>query len=97
MESYRSGHNGAVLKTVRAQAHRGSNPLLSAKNSTPKGVLFFYEFNLIRTGAVVNGLPVAVQSRDLASSAEEVESLALRQKQHTERCAVFLYFEHNIA
>ena len=30
MESYRSGHNGAVLKTVRAQAHRGSNPLLSA-------------------------------------------------------------------
>ncbi len=30
MESYRSGHNGAVLKTVRAKAHRGSNPLLSA-------------------------------------------------------------------
>ena len=30
MESYRSGHNGAVLKTVRAQVHRGSNPLLSA-------------------------------------------------------------------
>ena len=30
-ESYRSGHNGAVLKTVRGQPHRGSNPLLSAK------------------------------------------------------------------
>ena len=30
MESYRSGHNGAVLKTVRRQRHRGSNPLLSA-------------------------------------------------------------------
>ena len=30
MESYRSGHNGAVLKTVRAKVHRGSNPLLSA-------------------------------------------------------------------
>lgn len=31
MERYRSGHNGAVLKTVRRQRHRGSNPLLSAK------------------------------------------------------------------
>ena len=30
LESYRSGHNGAVLKTVRRQRHRGSNPLLSA-------------------------------------------------------------------
>ena len=30
MESYRSGHNGAVLKTVRAQVHAGSNPALSA-------------------------------------------------------------------
>ena len=29
-ESYRSGHNGAVLKTVREKSHRGSNPLLSA-------------------------------------------------------------------
>ena len=31
LESYRSGHNGAVLKTVRAQVHAGSNPALSAK------------------------------------------------------------------
>ena len=31
MERYRSGHNGAVLKTVRVQAHVGSNPTLSAK------------------------------------------------------------------
>ena len=30
MESYRSGHNGAVLKTVRRQRHGGSNPSLSA-------------------------------------------------------------------
>ena len=29
-ERYRSGHNGAVLKTVRVQAHVGSNPTLSA-------------------------------------------------------------------
>ena len=30
MEGYRSGHNGAVLKTVRAQVHAGSNPAPSA-------------------------------------------------------------------
>jgi hypothetical protein len=30
LERYRSGHNGAVLKTVRVQAHVGSNPTLSA-------------------------------------------------------------------
>ena len=29
-ERYRSGHNGAVLKTVWVQAHVGSNPTLSA-------------------------------------------------------------------
>ena len=32
-EGYRSGHNGAVLKTVWAQAHRRSNRLPSAKIS----------------------------------------------------------------
>ena len=26
MDGYRSGHNGAVLKTVRGQPHGGSNP-----------------------------------------------------------------------
>ena len=30
MEGYRSGHNGAVLKTVRVKAHAGSNPAPSA-------------------------------------------------------------------
>ena len=30
MEAYRSGHNEAVLKTVRVQAHGGSNPSASA-------------------------------------------------------------------
>ena len=33
-EGYRSGHNGAVLKTVRAQAHAGSNPAPSAIKET---------------------------------------------------------------
>ena len=31
MESYRSGHNEAVLKTAWVHAHVGSNPTLSAK------------------------------------------------------------------
>ena len=30
-EGYRSGHNEAVLKTVWAHAHKGSNPFPSAK------------------------------------------------------------------
>ena len=30
-EGYRSGHNEAVLKTVWAQVHMGSNPIPSAK------------------------------------------------------------------
>ena len=38
MEGYRSGHNGVVLKTIRAKAHAGSNPAPSAiivsKNDT---------------------------------------------------------------
>lgn len=44
-EGYRSGHNGAVLKTVRAKVHRGSNPLPSAiicKNLTNSGGVFIY-------------------------------------------------------
>ena len=32
-EAYRSGHNEAVLKTVWAQAHGGSNPSASATQS----------------------------------------------------------------
>ncbi len=30
LEGYRSGHNEAVLKTVWAKAHKGSNPFPSA-------------------------------------------------------------------
>ena len=43
-EGYRSGHNGAVLKTVRAKVHRGSNPLPSAiicENLTNSGGVFY--------------------------------------------------------
>lgn len=49
MESYRSGHNGAVLKTVRAQVHRGSNPLLSAMKKTLLCSVFFNEIRSFGT------------------------------------------------
>lgn len=40
VERYRSGHNGAVLKTVRVQAHMGSNPILSAIHNQTQAVSF---------------------------------------------------------
>ena len=49
MEMYRSGHNEAVLKTVWAHAHEGSNPSLSAKNPVrifAEGIFTFYLFTL---------------------------------------------------
>ena len=33
-ERYRSGHNEAVLKTVCPNGHMGSNPILSAQNTS---------------------------------------------------------------
>ena len=36
-EGYRSGHNGAVLKTVRAKVHAGSNPAPSAMQEASFG------------------------------------------------------------
>lgn len=35
MEAYRSGHNGAVLKTVCLKGRGGSNPSASAKSKNP--------------------------------------------------------------
>ena len=48
-ERYRSGHNGAVLKTVRVQAHVGSNPTLSA---IKKFNIFFFIFGIWRSTQV---------------------------------------------
>ena len=43
MEGYRSGHNGAVLKTVRGQPHAGSNPAPSANPALePRFQSLFY-------------------------------------------------------
>lgn len=40
MERYRSGHNEAVLKTVCPQGRVGSNPTLSAGDTSPPNILF---------------------------------------------------------
>ena len=40
-EGYRSGHNEAVLKTVWAHAHKGSNPFPSAIAPNFSGLFFF--------------------------------------------------------
>ena len=47
-EGYRSGHNEAVLKTVWAHAHKGSNPFPSAINPKAPAFGFFYFIYLIR-------------------------------------------------
>ena len=62
MERYRSGHNGAVLKTVRVQAHMGSNPILSAIHNTnqpfPESGNGFFEdirkYKLRRPGSLIS-------------------------------------------
>ena len=41
MERYRSGYNGAVLKTVVRQRTVGSNPTLSANRAAERGRLPF--------------------------------------------------------
>ena len=44
MDGYRSGHNGAVLKTVRVQAHGGSNPSPSVQKPANKPFAGFFSF-----------------------------------------------------
>ena len=44
MEAYRSGHNEAVLKTVWVQAHGGSNPSASAKETRMQSRIRFSFF-----------------------------------------------------
>ena len=39
-ERYRSGHNEAVLKTVCPQGRVGSNPTLSAGDTSPTELLY---------------------------------------------------------
>ncbi len=60
MERYRSGHNGAVLKTVRVQAHMGSNPILSAnfKNCGVKPLNIEHQIQLEKYPSTAEGAPL---------------------------------------
>ena len=62
-ERYRSGHNGAVLKTVRVQAHVGSNPTLSA--------IYYFAKQNFKTKA----LKISVSTRRSTQVAEEAPLL----------------------
>ena len=52
-EGYRSGHNEAVLKTVWAHAHVGSNPTPSAINPRVFAFGFFFLVSLARSVVLV--------------------------------------------
>ena len=47
MDGYRSGHNGAVLKTVRVQAHGGSNPSPSVRKACKQAVCRLFIFGIL--------------------------------------------------
>ena len=87
-ESYRSGHNGAVLKTVRGQPHAGSNPALSAKiPASPyvgAGILTVQDSKgpSKQTCRVHVCRPVAFPQKS--------ESCTLRQKEDTREGVLFL-------
>ena len=77
MESYRSGHNEAVLKTVWVQAHGGSNPSLSAKTSlirTEFGLDFFVVVNRNYEGIRTRALKTRFAQRVLATDRSVFQS-----------------------
>ncbi len=55
MESYRSGHNEAVLKTVCPKGRVGSNPTLSV---SVKKLNTFINSSICRSTQVVEGAPL---------------------------------------
>ena len=79
-ESYRSGHNEAVLKTVWAHAHVGSNPTLSAKKMfSPSGGNIFCRY----TGFEPEG-------KNKAGVVDSCFIVPLRRKRFARRSAQFL-------
>ena len=79
-ESYRSGHNEAVLKTVWAYAHVGSNPTLSAKKMfSPSGGNIFCRY----TGFKPEG-------KNKAGVVDSCFIVPLRRKRFAGRSAQFL-------
>ena len=79
-ERYRSGHNEAVLKTVWAHAHVGSNPTLSAKKMfSPSGGNIFCRY----TGFEPEG-------KNKAGVVDSCFIVPLRRKRFARRSAQFL-------
>ena len=58
MERYRSGHNGAVLKTVCPKGRVGSNPTLSARHSCRRSLYRLSESTIWRSTQEVEGTPL---------------------------------------
>ena len=60
LERYRSGHNEAVLKTVCPNGHMGSNPILSAKDTSLCCINYIYHIGRYLFGEIPKrpkGLP----------------------------------------
>ncbi len=83
-EGYRSGHNGAVLKTVRAQAHAGSNPAPSAISkglARRAGSLLIIESTGFEPEGTWQGAGGTLQP-EAACPAGQVESCTLRHERN---------------
>ena len=79
-ESYRSGHNEAVLKTVWAYAHVGSNPTLSAKKMfSPSGGNIFCRYTRFEP-----------EGKNKAGVVDSCFIVPLRRKRFAGRSAQFL-------
>ena len=63
-EGYRSGHNEAVLKTVWAHAHKGSNPFPSANKKALKTLRFrgFLFWRVVRVEIYIGEYPEMIIS-----------------------------------
>ena len=61
-EGYRSGHNGAVLKTVRVQAHKSSNLLPSATKNKSEPHLYWWGSDLLFCYEEYNKSPTVVST-----------------------------------
>ena len=63
-EGYRSGHNEAVLKTVWAHAHKGSNPFPSAikslENTTFSRLFSFCSFPNLNVLGLISRIFLAI-------------------------------------
>ena len=81
-------------RTVRIREVRGFDPLQVHQNKkAPDRVLFCFGLSPgDRTGAVVNDVPGARQSRDPASAAAEVDPLQVHQKRDSTHRVLSLFW-----